>query len=102
MAKRLPYRLLRRLATGILTRIHRALGIKPSTPGHLFVPRGHLCVPQGHLFMPGVTVLDQGASFCALGSTFCTPTKLNLHLIDYKFDYDYEFNESGIVCLEGI
>jgi hypothetical protein len=37
------------------------LGIKPATPGHLFMPRGH-CMS-----------CDQGASFCALinyGSLF--------------------------------
>ena len=74
-----------------------------ATKGHLFVPRGHLFMPRGHLFMP------QGH----FQSSFCTPTKLN-HLIsptffflnkmlkDNKFDYDYEFDESGIVCLEGI
>ena len=27
-----------------------SLGIKPATPGHLFVPRGHLFMPRGHLF----------------------------------------------------
>ena len=88
-----------------------------ATKGHLFVPRGHLFMPRGHcqatkghLFVPrGHLFMPQGH----FQSSFCTPTKLN-HLIsptfffkkkmlkDNKFDYDYEFDESGIVCLEGI
>jgi hypothetical protein len=58
------------------------LGIKPATPGHLFVPPGSpFYAPGSPLYAPGLLSCDQGASFCALGSTFCTHTKLNLHLI---------------------
>ena len=30
---------------------YRTLGIKPATPGHLFMPRGHLFMPRGQLFV---------------------------------------------------
>ncbi len=69
--------------------------------------------PGSPFHAPGLLSCDPGASFCALGSTFCTPTKLNLYHIyqqpiffkmlkDDKFDIDKDFDESGIVCLEGI
>ena len=47
-----------------------ALGIKPATPGHLFVPRGHLFMPRGHLCMP------QGYLFVTL--SHCLETKGHL------------------------
>ena len=47
------------------------LGVKPATPGHLFVPCGLPFYSPGSPFhAPGYS----GASFCALGSIFCTPT----------------------------
>jgi hypothetical protein len=90
------------------------LGIKPATPGHLFVPPGSPFYAPGSPFhAPGLLSCDHGVSFCALGSTFCTPTKIistSYHQPTLflkcskitKFDYDNEFDESGIVCLEGI
>ena len=77
------------------------------------------CPPGAPFYAPGspfhaprLLYCDHGASFCALGSTFCTPTNIIyliyqkpiffLMLKDYNFDYDNEFDESGIVCLEGI
>ena len=81
----------------------------PGSP--FYAPGSPFYAPGSTFHAPGLLSCNQGASFCALGLTFCTPTKLN-HLIsptnflkmlkDYKFEYDNEFDESSIVCLEGI